>query len=275
MSNDAQPTRFRVVDPSGSEREPRRYSQSTSSRSDSQGTLPAECLSSLIASASPTLNSGQTEIILRKYDSEVPQLRAYSSLAATSGSDSRKDLRASMPPSLPDSKITSILDGKLLRGNSGYHLRMDIEELRRANFFKILREKYSDSPKEFEIATGYSANMVSQLRSSAKDFGERVARTIEKAAKWKIGTLDQHLTGSQPEAAPTESIEQWPSLVSANREHFERLPPKTQRELDEAFGRMISGAYTAEVLSTPQPKVHKKSRAKQEPRNKQRHGVNQ
>lgn len=265
-----------VVDALGRVVELRRYAQSTSGRTVSQGTAPSDSRSRLIASPSPTLNSGQTDIILRRYDNVVPQRSANSSLADTSGSDAKYSLSASMHPSLPDSKIWSILDGKLLPGNGRYHGRMDSEEVRRTNFFRILREKFSDSPKQFEIDTGYSANMVSQLRNRTKDFGEKVARKIETMAGWERGILDK-VNAETPTPQPP-SLDQWPSLNAANRSHFEKLNAKTRRELDEAFARMINGAYATEVLAA-KPKEPSRSRRRKETSKpstgRQRHGTNQ
>lgn len=139
---------------------------------------------------------------------------------------------------------------------------MDIEERRRVNFFRILRESYGDSPKQFEIKTGYSANMVSQLRSKNKDFGERVARKIEELAGWPEGMLDEPSPDLPAEIEQRRATD-WP--LSADRGRFEQLTPKRRRELDEAFTHMLNGAFTAQMLDQPVKRAaaHKKQRQAQ------------
>jgi transcriptional regulator with XRE-family HTH domain len=239
---------LRVVTTSGEIADPRKYAQSTSGRVSSTGTAPPLSRASEIESDSRMRSL--VESALRKYPSEVPQRPAKSSCSLVSSELRyvRKD-SIDMARSLPFGNYESIPDGKLPIGICRYHVGMKLDDLdkrRTENFLRLLRDQYRDSPKEFEIATGYSANMVSQIRTGKKFVRDKLARKLEKIAKLPALTFDQSEPGMSPSRAPTR-LNSWP--LSVPLEQFAALSPKLQRELDEAFTKMVMGAQAQDLIS--------------------------
>lgn len=225
-------------------REPRKYAQSTSGRVSSTGTAPELSRSSEMANDSRMRSL--VESTLRRYPTDVPQRLAKPSCTSVS-SELRYVRSDSMPRSLPLGNILSIPDGQLPRGKDLYNGRMDKDQIRTANFLRILREQYRNSPKAFEIATGYSANMVSQIKTGKKVVGEDRAVTLEKAMKLETGTLERPNAADIASPRSTQPRVSWP--LSVPLADFEALNPRLQRELDEAFTRMVVGAQSQDLLS--------------------------
>lgn len=243
MTEKGTQARLRLATSDGKSVEPRMYAQSTSDRMLSQRTAPELSRSNAITSLSP--KRCPVESTLRMYATVVPERLANDSCSSVGREFKYARSGSAMQNSLPNSKAMSIPFGQLLQGNGDYDSSMSTEETRRNNFRRLLQEKYNGSPKQFEVETGYSANMATQLRSGKKDFGEKVARKIESMAKLKPLALDEsHAAATQErrqKAAP------WPLTIDQTT--FESLPPRIQRELDEAFTKMVLGAQTQEMLN--------------------------
>lgn len=168
---------------------------------------------------------------LRMYPIDVSQRLANSacSLGLSVLRNARSD---SMGDTLPNGKIVSIPLGKLPHGNRRYdadmgsNIEQEEREIRRAVFIRLLESEYGGSPQKFEIATGYSANMVSQLkagvdrRGKPKSFGDKLARKLEKLAKWPRGALDNpsfSIGGQVREPTTAYRATNWPLTVSWQR----------------------------------------------------------
>lgn len=183
------------------------------------------------------------------YPTEVPHRLAKKSCSGTS-----RELRyvrsASISDSLLGSKILSIPVRTLPIGNRRYNPRMDFDDpldpVRTANFLDILRTEHGGSPKKFEVATGYPANMVSQIKNGHKFVGNTLARKLEKLMKKERGVLDSQ-TDAQIKKSQIAAMAKWPLSISIA--DFEALSPKTQRELDDAFTKMVIGAQAQETLN--------------------------
>jgi transcriptional regulator with XRE-family HTH domain len=221
----------------------RKNAQSTSGRVSSTGTAPP-----LSRSNEMDRDSRMRSLVdktLRKYPSEVPQRLANDSCSATVSRDFRYARSDSIPDSLPSGKILSIPDGHLPNGKGHYTRWVTKDELRAQNFLRLLRERYGDSPGDFEIATGYSANMVSQIKTGKKKIGERLAGKLEHLMKIEAGALLRALEDNGPFRRQPEP-KSWP--LSVPLADFESLSPRLQRELDEAFTRMVLGAQSEDLL---------------------------
>lgn len=222
---------------------PRRYAQSTSGRVSSTGTEPPLSRSSEMAS--PSRMRSLVDKTFRRYPREVSQRLAKESCSGVS-----RELRYlrsdSIPPILPRGKLSSIPYGYLPDGTGPYNGRVTKDELRTANFLRILREKYGNSPKAFEIETGYSANMVSQIKTGKKIVGEDRAATLEQLMKLETGTLERALAENVFTSRANAARVSWP--LSVPLADFEALSPRLQRELDEAFTRMVLGAQAQDLL---------------------------
>lgn len=237
----------------------RRTAQSTSGRRGSHRTSPPLSRSMLMTTRSRM--SSPTDIALCKYPSVVPHRTAQALRASASGSEDRNDLSASnsgagnlssglgmMAGVLPTGKMKSIPSGKERGEIEGYDARMpiDLDEVRTRNFLRILFRDYGGSPSRFEQETGYSANMVSQIKTGKKKVGDKLARALERDhLRVPVGTLDktsdvEPLKKAQPAAAD------WPFTVS--RSEFESLNPKLQREIDETLTRLVLGAQAEQLL---------------------------
>ena len=120
----------------------------------------------------------------------------------------------------------------------------DLKILRTNNFLRELRERYGDSPSKFEAATGYGANMVSQIKTGKKWINDKLARKLEPLMKLAPLSLDQEPPGTQRQQPRPAA--KWP--LSVPLEDYESLSPRAQREIDEAFTRMVLGAQSQDLL---------------------------
>ena len=123
---------------------------------------------------------------------------------------------------------------------------MDIDAIRTANFLKILRENYQDSPSVFEKKTGYSQNMVSQLKTGKKSVNDRLARRLESLMKLEPLSLDRQ---GQVVPLTRRPAGRWP--FSVPYEVFESLDPKIQNDIDETIRLMVMGAQAQEIPVKP------------------------
>lgn len=125
-------------------------------------------------------------------------------------------------------------------------MRIDMDEVRTRNFLRILHRDYGGSPARFERETGYSANMVSQIKTRKKKVRDKLARTLERDhLRVPIGTLDKVNEADLPrQQAPADKP--WPFTVSQTE--FESLNPKLQREIDETLTRLVLGAQAEQLL---------------------------
>lgn len=224
--------------------EPRKYAQSTSGRTSSTGTEPPLSRSRAMAMDSPMRCLMDNAFL--KYPMEVPQRRAK--LDWVLGSRPLRYSRSdSIPDSLPAGKLVSIPAGKIPDSKGRYPSGMDIDALRTANFLRILREEYGDSPSKLEAKTGYSANMVSQIKTGKKAVKDKLARKLEDLMKLEPMALDQrHAREQQPSK---QNAPAWP--LSVPLRDFESLSPRARNEIDEAFRRMVIGAQAQELASRP------------------------
>jgi transcriptional regulator with XRE-family HTH domain len=120
----------------------------------------------------------------------------------------------------------------------------DKDKIRTENFLRLLQEEYGGSPTEFFRRTGYSASMVSQIKTGKKFVGEDRAAKLEDLMGLERGTLERRTDGAP--VKPAVPQQHWPLSVPLHV--FKSLSPRRQRELDEAFTRMVLGAQSQELL---------------------------
>jgi len=235
----------KVVDASGRKVRLRKYAQSTSGRTSSHLTAPELSRSNAITSSGP--NFWPFEIPFRMYPTEVPH-RAAKDSCPDESSEFRYRRSASIDNNLPASKFLSIPVGKLLPGKDGYHCDMsEMDQRRTSNFLAILRRDYGDSPKRFADETGYDPAMVSQIKTGKKIVGDRRARKLEKLMKLPSLELDKESPSERIEPLRRAAAGYWPFSFSAAE--FQQLSSKLQREMDDAFTRMVIGAQTQQITS--------------------------
>lgn len=240
----------------------RKYAQSTSGRMSSQRTKPLLSRSMSIAKDSRIRCPEDTAFL--KYPTEVLHRFANASCSGT-GREFRKLSTDSMTLFLLNSKDQSIPFGKLPSGKHGYASPMEIEQIRTENFLKILRDQYRGSAAYFEQQTGYSQNMVTQIKNGHRKVSDRIARKLEKAMRKPGMSLDSRSDETQP-AAPVHS---WP--LSVPLAAFEALPPVRRLEIDQAFRRMVLGTQAEEMANFRTPPARKKR--KKEIKNAKRTGT--
>jgi hypothetical protein len=77
-----------------------------------------------------------------------------------------------------------------------FNTRMDIYEIRRVNFLKLLEKSHSD--REFADATASTPSHVSQMKTGHRPIGDQVARRIEDKLHLEHGWMDQlHIEESE------------------------------------------------------------------------------
>jgi hypothetical protein len=118
----------------------------------------------------------------------------------------------------------------------------DKAETRRRRL-QLLVQQYGSQKAVAEACGFTSDNYVTQLLNPRKSFGEKTARKIEKATRKPLGWLDED---DATDLAPTVP---WP--FSFDRMLWDRLPPTKQRELENAFQRLILGAAVEEAAAPP------------------------
>lgn len=225
----------------------RKYAQSTSGLMSSHRTTPRDSRSISIASDSRI--GWPAEMAFRRYPTDVLQREANASCSERS-SELRYERSDSMGVILPDGKISSIPDGKLLVGKDCYVPAMDISKVRTAKFLHYVRTRYNNSPGEVEKRTGYSANMVSQILGGSKQVRtEKLARKLEKLLRLPPNDLDQPIVADTQPASASAPSDSWPFSVPQGS--FQSLTPKMQREIDEALTRMVIGAQAQNVMNKP------------------------
>lgn len=150
---------------------------------------------------------------------------------------------------LPNGKMKSIPHGKR-RGDVGDYdadMPIDLDEVRTRNFLRILFRDYGGSPSRFEQETGYSANMVSQIKTGKKKVRDRLARALERDhLRVPVGTLDKTSDVEPLKNRAQAETADWPFTVSLSE--FASLSPKLQREIDETLTRLVLGAQAEQLL---------------------------
>jgi transcriptional regulator with XRE-family HTH domain len=223
----------------------RRKAQSTSGRVVSQRTIPPDSRSNAMARDSP--NFCFVDRAFRMYPIVVPHRAAKSDWAP--GLSELTYSRSSIQPILPSSKVESIPVGNLPAGNERYHRVMSDDPLdptRTANFLRLLREDYGNSPKKFEVATGYSANMVSQIKTGKKWVGYDLARRLEGMMRKPRGLLDQMSELEARAASRNKSGMEWPFSVSL--EDIQSLSGRKFKQIDELLTDIVVGARAQQTI---------------------------
>lgn len=68
--------------------------------------------------------------------------------------------------------------------------KTDAQELRRRRLRRLIADRYDGVQARFIDATGLNSSLLSRVLSGIKPFGEKLARTVEEAAKLEPGYLD-------------------------------------------------------------------------------------
>ena len=246
--------RLRVVESDGSEREPRRYSQSTSGRIDSHGIAPPLSRSSEITSPSPSFCL--MDNALRKYPIVVPQRSANEACSSTE-SELRNERSSSMNEQLPTGNVLSIPRGNLPVGNNDYPVAMEGDEkillTRQRRLMTLVKEVggFADLARLIDKGAGpqsfrdpsYINRAAKPGRHTKKITGD-MARAIEKAAGKPPGWLDQ-----AEDARPD-----WP--FSFPKDWYYELESDEQKLINDALELQIQGIRFS-------PKLKKRKKASQ------------
>ncbi len=85
---------------------------------------------------------------------------------------------------------------------------MDIEDIRRANLERLIKEKYKNQTS-FVRETGVNQGETSGLLNKKRPFGERKARKLEKLAGLPVGWFDtdhDYETTTEPDPKPVNQV---------------------------------------------------------------------
>lgn len=260
-----QPT-LRVVGITGELLVPRRYAQSTSGRSTSQRTRPKLSRSKAMTSDSP--NKPPAESFFLMYPRLVPQRLAKDSCPAKSSEfkyerSSAMSGDVSISECLPLGKLMSIPGEHLPRGNSDQNVSMDVYEIRRRKLVELIAEvggqvelaRLLDQvrPEKSKISPSYISRMKS-TGEGRKRISTDMAYDLEKATNKPHGWMsDISVPTSSPITAKTQGNRDWPLSVPLSV--FESLSPRAQREIDEAFTKLVMGAQAQELLTKTRKQV--------------------
>jgi len=215
MADESQPARLRVVDPSGEEREPRRYAQSTSGRMVSHETRPSDSLSMLTARDSPqVLQPYATLLRCRKV---VPQRRANDSRSATELL--LRNSFSSMPllhhtvlnDATPNGEFTKWCHAPSIPGMDSSELK-NLKLVRTENLIALIRRDFAGNAaalaRECEKSPSYINDLVAGRKPS---FGEKAVMAIESGAgliRGQLSIKNSPLTRDPSRAAkPPDSID--------------------------------------------------------------------
>lgn len=221
----------------------RKYFQSTSGRSASQGTRPSLSRSSAMTSDSESL--GLTEIAFRRYPRDVPQRLAK---AVCSGLDSefRNRRRTSISRLLPSGTIMSIPKGMmwfmscLPRRKQHYNVDVTAPNNTLERLYETRRKRAKQLKSEFvslvefaariDQSPSYTSRML-QTGKNRKNIGEEMARRIEhlcgKPSGWLDIDEDARTTGR------SNSKEHWP--FNFPRQEWEELSQVERRAAEQQF----------------------------------------
>lgn len=246
----------------------RRYSQSTSGRISSTGTLPPLSRSRAMANDSPI--SGRTDSAFRRYPIEVPHRLAKS--ACPAGSRLLRYSRStSMPSALPAGNFKSIPRGHLPAGTDHYAASMGDSDFlsvvyanRRKRLAELLREFGNGKQSALADAIEERLDKRPELKDRIKAFGnatyisralkgpaemtggKNISEEAAEALEQLFGKADGWMSRSDHDVAQLP----WPFPFS--RAKWDALDPEQRREASRHFEIHI------DIISASTPATRRK-----------------
>lgn len=102
---------------------------------------------------------------------------------------------------------------------------MDIQAARRQALLRYIRDHHDGNVTEFAAAVGKSQSQIAWMLKGKKPFGERVARSIERAAAMPHLWLDREADDTTQPVGQTiglrVAVSRWKALSRAERAHIE------------------------------------------------------